>query len=266
MKIFFKKKYGQHILVNRKIIKQIISFINPKYYHIMVEIGPGLGALTIPIINYNKNISIIEIDQNFVNLLKKNKILMDSNVNIILNNVLNFDFLILIKKYKKRIRIFGSLPYNISITIIFYLFKYLYNIKDMNFIMQKEVVNCLTAHPGEKNYGCLSIMTQLFCKIKSLIEIKPNSFFPKPKIFSTMVYMRPYINNPYNFKNIFFLTKIIKQAFSMRRKILRNSLRNLFSIEELNYLGIDHKIRAENVSISEYCQLAHWLELNNKRL
>ncbi|QJC38507.1 16S rRNA (adenine(1518)-N(6)/adenine(1519)-N(6))-dimethyltransferase RsmA [Enterobacteriaceae endosymbiont of Donacia fulgens] len=266
MKIIFKKKYGQHILVNEKIIKQIISFINPKYYQIMLEIGPGLGALTIPIIKYNKNLSIIEIDKNFVNILKKNKILINSNINIILNNILNFNFLILTQKYKKRIRIFGSLPYNISITIIFYLFKYLNNIKDMNFIMQKEVVKRLTAYPGGKNYGCLSIIAQLFCKIKCLIEIKENSFFPKPKIISNMVFLRPYINNPYNLNNIFFLKKIIKQAFSMRRKILRNSLINLFSIEELNYLGIDHKIRAEDVSVSEYCQLANWLEFNNKRL
>ncbi|QJC34057.1 16S rRNA (adenine(1518)-N(6)/adenine(1519)-N(6))-dimethyltransferase RsmA [Enterobacteriaceae endosymbiont of Donacia cinerea] len=266
MKIILKKKYGQHILTNKKIIKKIISFINPKYYQIMVEIGPGLGALTIPIIKYNKNLSIIEIDKKFVNILKKNKILINANINIILNNILNFNFFIFTKKYKKRIRIFGSLPYNISIEVIFYLFKHLKNIKDMHFIMQKEVVNRLTAYPGRKNYGCLSIIAQLFCKIRSLIEIKASNFFPQPKIISNMVYMRPYINNPYNLNNIFFLKKIIKQAFSMRRKILRNSLVNLFSIEELNYLGIDYKIRAENVSISEYCQLANWLELNNKRL
>ncbi|QJC36459.1 16S rRNA (adenine(1518)-N(6)/adenine(1519)-N(6))-dimethyltransferase RsmA [Enterobacteriaceae endosymbiont of Donacia simplex] len=266
MKIILKKKYGQHILTNKKIIKKIISFINPKYYQIMVEIGPGLGALTFPIIKYNKNLSIIEIDKHFVNILKKNKILINANINIILNNILDFNFLVLAKKYKKRIRIFGSLPYNISIEVIFYLFRYLKNIKDMHFIMQKEVVNRLIAYPGRKNYGCLSIITQLFCKIRSLMEIKASNFFPKPKIMSNMVYIRPYINNPYNLNNIFFLKKIVKQAFSMRRKILRNSLINLFSEEELDYLGIDYKIRAENVSISEYCQLANWLELNNKRL
>ncbi|QJC36052.1 16S rRNA (adenine(1518)-N(6)/adenine(1519)-N(6))-dimethyltransferase RsmA [Enterobacteriaceae endosymbiont of Donacia cincticornis] len=266
MKIFFKKKYGQHILVNKKIIKKIISLINPKYHHIMVEIGPGLGALTIPMTKYNQNISIIEIDKNFVNFLKKKQILINSNINIILHNVLNFNFLPLIQKYKKRIRIFGNLPYNISTKIIFYLFNYLNNIKDMHFIMQKEIVNRLTAYPGGKNYGCLSIMIQLFCKTKALLEIQPNNFYPKPKIFSNMIYMRPYINNSYNINNIFFLKKIIKQAFSMRRKILRNSLMDLFSIEELNYLGIDYKIRAEDVSISEYCQLANWLKINYKRL
>ncbi|QJC35239.1 16S rRNA (adenine(1518)-N(6)/adenine(1519)-N(6))-dimethyltransferase RsmA [Enterobacteriaceae endosymbiont of Donacia proxima] len=266
MKIFFKKKYGQHILVNKKIIKKIISLINPKYYHIMVEIGPGLGALTIPMIKYNQNISIIEIDKNFVNFLKKKQVLINSNIHIILNNILNFNFYTLIQKYKKRIRIFGNLPYNISTKIIFYLFNYLNNIKDMHFIMQKEVVNRLTAYPGGKNYGCLSIMIQLFCKIKTLLEIKPNDFYPKPKIFSNMIYMRPYVNKNYNLDDIFFLKKIIKQAFSMRRKILRNSLINLFSIEELDDLGIDYKIRAEDVSISEYCQLANWLKTNHKRL
>ncbi|QJC32030.1 16S rRNA (adenine(1518)-N(6)/adenine(1519)-N(6))-dimethyltransferase RsmA [Enterobacteriaceae endosymbiont of Donacia versicolorea] len=266
MKIFLKKNYGQHILINKNIIKKIIFLINPKYYHNMVEIGPGLGSLTLPIVNYNKNLSVIEIDKNLINILKKNKILINSNVNFILSDVLNFNFFNLIKKLKKRIRIFGSLPYNISTAIIFYLLKYLNNIKDMNFIMQKEVVDCLTAQPGDKNYGRLSIIMQLFFKIKSLIEIKPNSFFPKPKVISNMIYMRPYNNNPYNLNNIFFLKKIIKQTFSMRRKMLHNSLLNLFSIEELDFLGIDHKIRAENVSISEYCKLARWLELKNKRL
>ncbi|QJC34466.1 16S rRNA (adenine(1518)-N(6)/adenine(1519)-N(6))-dimethyltransferase RsmA [Enterobacteriaceae endosymbiont of Donacia crassipes] len=266
MQIFLKKKYGQHILVNKKIIKKIISFIRPKFHHIMVEIGPGLGALTIPMVKYNQNISIIEIDKNFVDFLKKKQILINSNIDIILNNILNFNFLTLIQKYKKRIRIFGNLPYNISTKIIFYLFNYLNNIKDMHFIMQKEVVNRLIAYPGGKNYGCLSIMIQLFCKIKILLEINPNNFYPKPKIFSNMIYMRPYVNNSYNLDNIFFLKKIIKQAFSMRRKILRNSLINLFSIEELDYLGIDYKIRAEDVSILEYCYLANWLKINHKRL
>ncbi|QJC33650.1 16S rRNA (adenine(1518)-N(6)/adenine(1519)-N(6))-dimethyltransferase RsmA [Enterobacteriaceae endosymbiont of Donacia provostii] len=264
MNKFFKKKYGQHILVNKKTINKIISLIHPKYHHIMMEIGPGLGALTIPMTKYNKNISIIEIDKNFVNILKKKQILINSNINIILNNILNFNFLNLVKKYKRRIRIFGSLPYNISIRILFYLFNYLNNIKDMHFIMQKEIINRLTACPGSKNYGCLSIIVQLFCKTKTLLEIKPNDFYPKPKIFSSMIYMRPYNNNPHNINNIYFLNKIIKQAFSMRRKILRNSLVNFFSIEELNNLGIDYKIRAEDVSITEYCQLAHWLKINKR--
>ncbi|QJC31609.1 16S rRNA (adenine(1518)-N(6)/adenine(1519)-N(6))-dimethyltransferase RsmA [Enterobacteriaceae endosymbiont of Donacia tomentosa] len=266
MKIFFKKKYGQHLLKNLHIINNIIFLINPKHHHHFIEIGPGLGALTVPMTKYSKNISVIEIDKNFVNILKNNKILLHSNVDIILNNALSFNYLILMKKLKKRIRIFGSLPYNISTAVIFNLFNFLNNIKDMNFILQKEVANRLIANPGGKNYGCLSIMTQLFCRIKLLMEISPNSFFPIPKIISNMVCLRPHINNSYTLKNIYFLSKIVKQAFSMRRKILRNSLSNLFSIEELDYLGIDYKIRAENVSILEYCQLAKWLELNRKRI
>ncbi|QJC28124.1 16S rRNA (adenine(1518)-N(6)/adenine(1519)-N(6))-dimethyltransferase RsmA [Enterobacteriaceae endosymbiont of Plateumaris braccata] len=267
MKLFFKKKYGQHILKDKLVINKIISMINPKSSNIMVEIGPGLGALTIPMIKYNNFISVIEIDQNFVNYLKYNKKIVEAKVLIFLANALKFNFNILFEKYNKKIRIFGSLPYNIATTLIFYLFNnYINSIKDMNFIMQKEVVNSLIANTGEKNYGCLSIMSQFYCKIKSLIEIKPISFYPIPKVLSNMVYIKPYKNNPYKLNNINLLKMIVQKAFSMRRKILRNSLKDLFSIDDLNYFGIDYKIRAENVSISEYCQLAQYLELHGYSL
>ncbi|QJC29021.1 16S rRNA (adenine(1518)-N(6)/adenine(1519)-N(6))-dimethyltransferase RsmA [Enterobacteriaceae endosymbiont of Plateumaris rustica] len=267
MKFFLKKRYGQHLLKDKFIINKIISIINPKSSNIMVEIGPGLGALTIPMTKYNNFISVIEIDQNFVNYLKYNKKIIKSKVLIFSENALKFNFNILTKKYEKKIRIFGSLPYNIATTLIFYLFNnYINNIQDMNFIMQKEVVNTLTANTGEKNYGCLSIMAQFYCKIKSSIEIQPISFYPIPKVLSNMVYIKPHKKNPYKLHNTYLLKIIIQKAFSMRRKILRNSLKDLFSVDELNYFGIDYKIRAENVSISEYCQLAQYLELNSYSL
>ncbi|QJC29908.1 16S rRNA (adenine(1518)-N(6)/adenine(1519)-N(6))-dimethyltransferase RsmA [Enterobacteriaceae endosymbiont of Plateumaris sericea] len=267
MKFFLKKKYGQHLLKDKDIINKIISIINPKFSNLMVEIGPGLGALTIPMIKYNNFISVIEIDKNFVHYLMYNKQIIESKVKIYLDNALKFNFNLLIKKYKEKLRIFGSLPYNISTKLIFYLFNnYINNIKDMNFIMQKEVVNTLTANTSEKDYGCLSIMAQFYCKIKPLIEIHPKSFYPIPKVFSNMVYMKPYTKKPYQLNNIYLLKKVVQKAFSMRRKILRNSLKDLFSVDELNLFGIDYKIRAENVSISEYCQLAQYLELNNYSL
>ncbi|QJC29465.1 16S rRNA (adenine(1518)-N(6)/adenine(1519)-N(6))-dimethyltransferase RsmA [Enterobacteriaceae endosymbiont of Plateumaris pusilla] len=267
MKFFLKKGYGQHLLKDKYIINKIISIINPKHHNIMVEIGSGLGALTIPMIKYNNCISIIEIDKNFVHYLMYNKQIIESKIKIYLDDALKFNYNLLIKKHKKKLRIFGSLPYNIATTLIFHLFNnYIDNIKDMNFIMQKEVVNTLTANTGEKNYGCLSIMAQFYCRIKSLIEIHPKSFYPIPKVFSNMVYIKPYKKNPYKLNNIYLLKKIVQKAFSMRRKILRNSLKDIFSVDELNLFGIDYKIRAENVSISEYCQLAQYLELNNYSL
>ncbi|QJC30361.1 16S rRNA (adenine(1518)-N(6)/adenine(1519)-N(6))-dimethyltransferase RsmA [Enterobacteriaceae endosymbiont of Neohaemonia nigricornis] len=265
MKFNFKKKYGQHILINSIIINKIITFINPKYNNIMVEIGPGSGALTMPMIYYNNNMTIIEIDKDFYKILLNNKILNKSNTKIILDNALNIDYSIFTKKYHKKIRIFGSLPYNIATQLLFLLFNF-NNIKDMHFIMQKEIIQRLIAHPGNKYYGCLSIMSQIYCKIKPLIEIKPCEFYPIPKVFSQMVCLRPYIYNPYHINNITIFKIIIQTAFSMRRKTLRNSLKNLFTVDDLNTLGIDYKIRAENVSIMEYCQLAKLLESNYKRI
>ncbi|QJC30786.1 16S rRNA (adenine(1518)-N(6)/adenine(1519)-N(6))-dimethyltransferase RsmA [Enterobacteriaceae endosymbiont of Macroplea appendiculata] len=265
MKILFKKKYGQHILKNTNIIRKIITTINPKHSNYFIEIGPGLGALTIPMTYYNTNITLIEIDYRFVTFLKKHHILKNLSINIIHNNVFNIDYAILSKKKHKKIRIFGSLPYNISTQLLFFLLQYKKYIKDMNFIMQKEVIQCLTAKPGEKNYGCLSIMVQLHYQIQSLFEIQTNAFYPIPKVMSGMIHLKPYLTKYYDCNNIIMFQKIIKQAFSMRRKILRNSLKNLFTIEDLNQLGIDYKMRAENVSIKEYCQLSAVLESNYKK-
>lgn len=258
MKIKSKKKLGQHFLKNKMIIKNIINTINPQYKDCLVEIGPGLGALTWPISKYiNKKVITIELDKNMVDFLKKNK-LFYSKIDMYNCDVMTFNFTKLAKK--KKLRIFGNIPYNISTQLIFYLFKFNKCIKDIHFTFQKQVADRLTAEPGNKKYGRLSIMAQYYYNISQIFEINNEHFFPVPKVQSILVKMIPYEKKieKYYIKT---LHKIVKEAFSKRRKILSNSLKKLFSYEVLKNLSID-KLRAENVTIEKYNELVSYYKKN----
>ncbi|WP_261979282.1 16S rRNA (adenine(1518)-N(6)/adenine(1519)-N(6))-dimethyltransferase RsmA [Buchnera aphidicola] len=257
------KKYGQNFLINKNIIQDIIKIINPKKTQILVEIGPGLAALTKPICQFLEKLIVIEIDLSLLDLLKKRSFY--SKLIVFHQNVLNFNFIDLFRKKNQLIRIFGNLPYNISTSLIIFLLKQITVIQDMNFMLQKEVAERLIAIPGNKSYGRLSIICQYYCNVKILLNVIPEYFRPIPKVHSVFINLTPHHVSPYFVYDIKILCYITKNAFQNRRKTVRNSLKKFFSERRLIQLDIDPNLRAENISIAQYCRLSNYLykKLNN---
>lgn len=262
LKNYFIKKYlGQNFLINKKIIKDIISIINPKNEELLIEIGPGLGALTFPILYSINKLYGIEIDHNLIMYLNSKKNL-NSKLIIFEENVLNFNFEKFSRKNRKLIRVFGNIPYNISTKIIFHIFNFIDNISDIYFTLQKEVADRLCAIPGTKKYGKLSVMTQYFCKVIPILKIKSNNFYPTPKVTSMLVHLIPHKKKLYSSTICIekSLKIILREAFSKRRKLLYNSLNNIFNKKDFDKLNINSKLRPENLSVAEYCKLAFYFK------
>ncbi len=255
-KYFPLKKYGQNFLINKNIIQDIVRVINPKIEQTLVEIGPGLAALTEPMCKLLQELIIIEIDRNLLFFLKKHSFY--SKLVVFCQDALTVNYMDLFHKKNQLIRIFGNLPYNISTSLIIFLFKQIKIIQDMHFMLQKEVAERLVAFPGNKSYGRLSIISQYYCNIKILFNAMPEDFRPIPKVHSVFINLTPHINSPYFVYDINILSNITKIAFQNRRKMLRQSLKNLFSEKELIKLEIDPKLRPENLSIFQYCRLSNY--------
>ncbi|MFI4847410.1 MAG: 16S rRNA (adenine(1518)-N(6)/adenine(1519)-N(6))-dimethyltransferase RsmA [Candidatus Makana argininalis] len=255
------KNYGQHFINNKYIINLLVSAINPKKKQNIIEIGPGFGSLTKPVLLIVGKMVAIEIDKNLVFFLNKN-LNLNKNLKLINNNVMKINFFNLSKKIGKPIRIFGNIPYNISTTLIIYLTKYIDIIKDVHFMLQKELVNRITAIHNNKHYCRLSIIIQYYFKVIKILNIPSFYFKPKPKVDS--IFVRFVLNKKFllklnNIKNLFFITKL---TFNNRRKMICNSLSKFFNLQEFIELGINYNLRAENLSIEDYCKLANYKKLN----
>ncbi|WP_067568318.1 16S rRNA (adenine(1518)-N(6)/adenine(1519)-N(6))-dimethyltransferase RsmA [Candidatus Hoaglandella endobia] len=253
-----RKRLGQIFLHDRYTINSILASINPKSDQAIVEIGPGLGALTKPVSMLAENMIVIELDRDLATRLATHPFLQ-YRVKIVQQDAMTVDFAALANEVGQPLRIFGNLPYNISTPLMFHLFRYIDTIRDMHFMLQKEVVNRLVAGPNNKAYGRLSVMAQYFCQIMQLLEVPPESFKPVPKVDSALVRLVPYSTLPYPVRDLKKLAILTSLAFNQRRKILRNSLRNVFSAQQLVEQGIDATLRAENVSVEQYCRLANAL-------
>ena len=177
-------------------------------------------------------------------------------------DAMTFNFGELAEKMGQPLRVFGNLPYNISTPLMFHLFSYTDAIADMHFMLQKEVVNRLVAGPNSKAYGRLSVMAQYYCNVIPVLEVPPSAFTPPPKVDSAVVRLVPHATMPHPVKDVRVLSRITTEAFNQRRKTIRNSLGNLFSVEVLTGMGIDPSMRAENISVAQYCQMANYLAEN----
>ena len=260
-----RKRFGQNFLHDNNVIQNIVAAIYPQKGQFLVEIGPGLGALTEPVGDQVDHLTVVELDRDLAERLRHHPFL-HQKLTVIETDAMQFDFGSLYEEQttepKQKLRVFGNLPYNISTPLMFHLFKYHDIIQDMHFMLQKEVVKRLCAAPNSKAYGRLTIMAQYFCQVMPVLEVPPTAFKPAPKVDSAVVRLVPHTTLPHPVKDLYWLNRVCSQAFNQRRKTLRNALSTLFSAENLTALGIDLNARAENLSIADYARLANWLADN----
>ncbi|GAB6141736.1 16S rRNA (adenine(1518)-N(6)/adenine(1519)-N(6)) -dimethyltransferase RsmA [Methylosoma difficile] len=253
-----RKRFGQNFLHDHSIIYNIFSSIQASAGEHWVEIGPGLGALTEPLLKQKLNLDVVELDRDLVALLEK-KFAAYDNLRIHSADALRFDFAALAAPGEK-LRVIGNLPYNISTPLMFHLLDNAYCIEDMHFMLQKEVVDRICAEPGSKKYGRLSVMMQYYCDTEWLFDVPPESFDPAPQVTSAIVRLVPHKQPPVQIKDVKVLNRVVTEAFMQRRKTLRNALKKLISDEAINELGIDASLRAENITLEEFAKLSSLVE------
>ncbi|MGL5392305.1 MAG: 16S rRNA (adenine(1518)-N(6)/adenine(1519)-N(6))-dimethyltransferase RsmA [Shewanella sp.] len=250
-----RKRFGQNFLTDGNVINRIVGAIAPDNDHVMVEIGPGLGALTEPVAMAVDNLTVVELDRDLVERLHQHPVLKDK-LTIHQGDALQFDLAQLCPSDKK-LKVFGNLPYNISTPLMFHLFEFAEQIDTMHFMLQKEVVLRLSASPGCKAYGRLTVMAQYFCQVVPVLEVPPHSFTPAPKVDSAVVRLLPYSEKPFPCKDVNVLRQLCTTAFNMRRKTLRNNLKHMLSDAEFEQLGIDPSQRPEQISVEQYVAMAN---------
>lgn len=239
-----KKRFGQNFLIDNHVINKIIDNIQLKNSDEVYEIGPGLGALTKHIIEKVAKLTIIEIDFNLANNFKS---WQDDKLTIHLGDALKYDF-----SKSNNSRIVGNLPYNISTPLLFHLMKYVDNIKDMTFMLQKEVVERIISKPNNKVYGRLSVIMQMSFDVKMLFKVPAEAFKPMPKVESAIIYLKP--KTKITGFNYDYFAMIVKESFSKRRKTLRNCLK---SIINQNDTDIDLSKRAEMLDVNDFIILTN---------
>ncbi|MGN1394688.1 MAG: 16S rRNA (adenine(1518)-N(6)/adenine(1519)-N(6))-dimethyltransferase RsmA [Succinivibrionaceae bacterium] len=253
-----RKRFGQNFLQDKNVIANIVKAINPQKNDNIVEIGPGLAAITTPISELVDKLHVIELDRDLADRLRNNPFL-SPKLEIHETDALRYNFSEIATPSNK-IRVFGNLPYNISTPLMMHLFDNIELIKDMHFMLQKEVVERLAAAPNSKDYGRLGIITQYYCKVIPIMEVKPHAFRPAPKVTSAVVRLIPHEQKPYQANSIKNLERVLAMAFNQRRKTVHNSLGDLFTDEMLAQANIEPNQRAENITLQQFVMLANMIE------
>lgn len=251
-----RKRFGQNFLVNKQLIAAIVDAIHPTAQQNLIEIGPGLGALTRPVLKRAQRLRVVEIDRDLIAHLQTG--FQDVGVlDIIEGDVLQVDFSALAKDTKARV--FGNLPYNISSPLLLHLFAFLPHIQDMHFMLQKEVVMRLCAQPGSKSYGRLSVFAQYFCQVHHLFNVPPTAFNPQPKVESAIVRLVPHAKLPAQATDKEHFFEIVKAAFAQRRKTLKNNLKAYITPQQLLTLDVAGEQRPEQVTIANFVKISNYL-------
>ncbi len=248
-----RKRFGQNFLHDPGVIERIVRAINPQPDDAMVEIGPGLGALTEEILAVNPSLQVVELDRDLIPVLRT-KFFNYPEFRIHEADALKFDFSQLAAA--RPLRIVGNLPYNISTPLIFHLLSQSGVVQDMHFMLQKEVVQRLAAVSGDNHYGRLGIMAQYFCKVQPLFEVGPGAFRPAPKVDSAIVRLVPHQTLPHPARDLAVLQMVVRTAFNARRKTLRKALAGVVTMTQLQALGIDDGLRPENLTLAQYVAIA----------
>ena len=247
MKHIARKRFGQHFLTDRGIIEDIIQAIAPQVGQAMVEIGPGLGAMTHPLAERLGHLTVIELDRDLAVLLRKKP-----ELNVIESDVLRVDFRALAGAAKAKIRVVGNLPYNISTPILFHLLDVADVVRDQHFMLQKEVIDRMVARPSTSDYSRLSVMLQWRYAMENVLFVPPQSFEPPPRVDSAIVRMLPHAVP--EVLDVKLFSELVRVAFSQRRKLLRHSLGKW--LEARNFSGtFNLQRRAEEVPVAEYIDL-----------
>ncbi|MCX2983361.1 16S rRNA (adenine(1518)-N(6)/adenine(1519)-N(6))-dimethyltransferase RsmA [Halieaceae bacterium IMCC14734] len=256
-----RKRFGQNFLTDAGVIRQIARAINPRPDQHVVEIGPGKGALTTELVDSAGQLDVIELDRDLVPLLQQRFANAD-NLTVHSADALSFDYAQL-QQAQQPLRVVGNLPYNISTPLIFHLLQYVGLITDMHFMLQLEVVKRLSASPGSKAWGKLGVMAQYHCQVDSLFEVPPHAFSPAPKVQSAIVRLQPKPAGSTDAITEARLRRVVSTAFAQRRKTLRNTLRDLVSVQQLESVGIEPGARAETLSLDQFLAISALLEPND---
>jgi 16S rRNA (adenine1518-N6/adenine1519-N6)-dimethyltransferase len=255
-----RKRFGQHFLHDRGVIQRIVSAISPREADLMLEIGAGLGALTGPLLEKLRHLHTLEIDRDAIRHLQQQ--FDTAKLTIHEGDALKFD-LKTVASEPASLRLAGNLPYNISTPLLFHLLQQRIWIRDMHFMLQKEVVDRMAAQANDEAYGRLSVMLAPWVRVEPLFDIGPGAFRPPPKVMSTVVRLTPHDELPLAQQYPREFAQIVAAAFSQRRKTLRNSLRALLSDVDFAALDIDPGARAEVLSPAQFSALAE--RLGSKR-
>lgn len=253
-----RKRFGQNFLRDESVIEAIARAISPAATDHVVEIGPGEGALTQALIGSDCRLDAIELDRDLRTRLLA---AFSTHVSFTLHSAdaLDFDFASLATD-SNRLRVVGNLPYNISTPLIFKLLDNAETIVDMHFMLQLEVVERLAASPGSKDWGRLGVMAQFQCEVEHLFEVPPDAFYPPPKVQSAVVRLTPHLEPPFPRADKESLAKVVTQAFSQRRKTLRNNFKGTLVDSVFEALRIDPSARAETLSIADFVAIAGHLQ------
>lgn len=257
MKHRARKRFGQNFLTDPAVIHRIVDAIAPQEGQLILEIGPGQAALTVPLVESGAELKLLEIDRDLAAVLER-RFVGQPGVSIHRGDALRMDFAEI--SDGRRFRLVGNLPYNISTPLLFHVLQWPHLIEDMHFMLQKEVVKRMSAVPGSKAWGKLSVMCQYHCQVTALFEVPPTAFSPPPRVESAIVRLVPHPKPPVHIRDMAQFEKLLTQAFSQRRKTLRNSLRPMMDATTIEAAGIDPGARPETLGLEQFAALSELLE------
>ncbi|GGY12333.1 16S rRNA (adenine(1518)-N(6)/adenine(1519)-N(6))-dimethyltransferase RsmA [Paludibacterium paludis] len=248
-----RKRFGQNFLQDNHVIESIVAAVNPQPDDTVIEIGPGLGAITFPLLRTLRHLHVVEIDRDIIARLKEK--VAPERLTIHEGDALAYDF----ASVPGDLKIVGNLPYNISTPLLFHLASFGARVKDMHFMLQKEVIDRMVAEPSTPDYGRLTVMLQYRFEMENILAVPPEAFWPPPKVDSAVVRMIPAPGRCGIARDEALLEDLVTRAFSQRRKTLRNTLKGVLDDEGFTALGIDPGARAESLPVECYVAMTNYL-------
>lgn len=252
-----RKRFGQNFLIDTQVVARIVDAVAPHPDDLVVEIGPGLGALTEPLLQRLNHLHVVEIDRDIVARLRQRH--PSDKLTIHAGDALLFDFGTLTEGSKNKLHIVGNLPYNISTPLLFHLARFAEHINDMHFMLQKEVVERMVAVPGTPDFGRLSVMLQYRFVMDWLLDVPPESFDPAPKVDSAVIRLIPRPVTELSVEDETIFAQLVSLAFAQRRKMLRNNLKSVLDDAGFTALKISPTCRAEELTVADYVRIANFL-------